>query len=66
VLEAKCSRSIDVVRSRMNLKQKVVGTFEGEVVGPSVMEVSLRLVEHDEEYSERLEIVNGTRSVDLR
>ncbi|MCI86832.1 hypothetical protein A2U01_0108113 [Trifolium medium] len=31
-----------------------------------VMEVSLRLVEHDEMYSERLGIVNFTKSMDLR
>ncbi|MCI78021.1 hypothetical protein A2U01_0099291, partial [Trifolium medium] len=36
VLEVDCSRSGNVVRSGMNLKQQVVGTFEGEVVGPSV------------------------------
>ncbi|MCI86226.1 hypothetical protein A2U01_0107506, partial [Trifolium medium] len=29
------------------------------------MEVSLRLVEHDEEYLERLGIVNFTKSMDL-
>ncbi|MCI91996.1 hypothetical protein A2U01_0113292, partial [Trifolium medium] len=31
-----------------------------------VMEVSLRLVEHDEAYSERLEIVKCTKSMDWR
>ncbi|MCI42094.1 hypothetical protein A2U01_0063329 [Trifolium medium] len=29
-------------------------------------EASLRSVEYDEEYSERLEIVNGVESMDLR
>ena len=33
VLEAKCSRSIDVVRSRMNLSNKLWEPFEGEVIG---------------------------------
>ncbi|MCI59275.1 hypothetical protein A2U01_0080530, partial [Trifolium medium] len=31
-----------------------------------VVEASLRLVEYDEEYSERLEIVNGIKSMSLR
>ncbi|MCI45291.1 hypothetical protein A2U01_0066530 [Trifolium medium] len=30
------------------------------------MEASLRLVEYDEEYSERLEIVNCTKIMDVR
>ncbi|MCI50835.1 hypothetical protein A2U01_0072079, partial [Trifolium medium] len=49
------------------LEQQVVGTFEGEVVGPSIRHgVSLRLVEQDEAYSERLEIVNCAKSMNLR
>ncbi|MCI77897.1 hypothetical protein A2U01_0099167, partial [Trifolium medium] len=46
-------------------EQQVVGTFEGEVVGQSVRHGGVtELVEHDETYSERLEIVNSNKSMD--
>ncbi|MCI43684.1 hypothetical protein A2U01_0064922, partial [Trifolium medium] len=67
VLEAKCSSSIDVVRSRMNLSNKLWGLLDEELLDQVfVVEASLRLVEYDEECSERMEIVNCTKSMDLR
>ena len=67
VLEEKCSRSIDVVRSRMNLSDKMWEPLKGKLLDQVfVVKASLRLVEYDEAYSERLEIVNGVKSMDLR
>ncbi|MCI43799.1 hypothetical protein A2U01_0065037, partial [Trifolium medium] len=40
----------------------MVVTFEGEVVGPGVRHGGVT----DEEYSERLEIVNCTENMDLK
>ncbi|MCI90628.1 hypothetical protein A2U01_0111922, partial [Trifolium medium] len=66
-LEAKCSRSIDVVRSGMNVSNKLWKPLKEQSLDQVfVMEVSLRLVEYDEGYSERLGIVNFTKSMDLR
>ncbi|MCI85011.1 hypothetical protein A2U01_0106289, partial [Trifolium medium] len=62
-----CSRSIDVVRSRMNLSNKWWELLKEKSLDQVfVMEVSLRLVKCDEAYSERLDIVNCARSMDLR
>ncbi|MCI87745.1 hypothetical protein A2U01_0109030, partial [Trifolium medium] len=66
VLEAKCSKFGDVVRSRMNLSNKLWEPLEKSLDQVLVMEASLRLVKYDEEYSERLEIVICTRSMDLK
>ncbi|MCI88892.1 hypothetical protein A2U01_0110180, partial [Trifolium medium] len=52
VLKVKCSRSVDVVRSRMNLSNKLYEPLKEKLLDQVfVMEVSLRLVEHDEAYS---------------
>ncbi|MCI61821.1 hypothetical protein A2U01_0083078, partial [Trifolium medium] len=53
VLEAKCSRSIDVVRSGMNLSNKLWEPLKEKLLHQVfVREASLRLVEYDEGYSE--------------
>ncbi|MCI30504.1 hypothetical protein A2U01_0051713 [Trifolium medium] len=67
ILEAKCSGSIDVVQSRINLSNKLLEPLKEELLDKMfVMEASLRLVEYDEEYSERLEIVSCTENMDFR
>ncbi|MCI58838.1 hypothetical protein A2U01_0080093 [Trifolium medium] len=51
----------------MNLSNKLWDPLKDKLLDQVfVMEVSLRLVEYDEEYSEQLEFVNCTKSVDLR
>ncbi|MCI52648.1 hypothetical protein A2U01_0073894 [Trifolium medium] len=49
VLEAECSRSIDVVRRRMNLSNKLWEILKEKSLDQvSVTKASLRLVEYDE------------------
>ncbi|MCI88456.1 hypothetical protein A2U01_0109743, partial [Trifolium medium] len=61
------SRSIDVVRSRMNLSNNLWEPLEEKLLDQVfVVGASLRLVEHDEVYSKRLEIVKCTKSMDMR
>ncbi|MCI76482.1 hypothetical protein A2U01_0097752, partial [Trifolium medium] len=62
-----CSRLSEVVRSEMNWSNKSRGLFDEEWLDQVfVVETSLRWVEYGKTYSERLEIVNGVKSMDLR
>ncbi|MCI63957.1 hypothetical protein A2U01_0085214, partial [Trifolium medium] len=66
VPKAKCSRSSDVVRSRINLCNKLWEHLKEKLLDQVfIVGASLRLVKHDEAYSERLEIVNCTENMDL-
>ncbi|MCI78915.1 hypothetical protein A2U01_0100186, partial [Trifolium medium] len=55
------------VRSEMNWRNKSWGLLEEKLLDRVfVVETSLRLVGHGKAYLERLEIVEGVKSTDLR
>ncbi|MCI93367.1 hypothetical protein A2U01_0114665, partial [Trifolium medium] len=57
----------DVVRSRMNLNIKLWEPLKEKLLDRVfIVGATLGLVEYDEEYSERLEILNCTESMDMR
>ncbi|MCI49040.1 hypothetical protein A2U01_0070283, partial [Trifolium medium] len=66
VLEGECSRLIDVVRSKMNLSNKLREPLKEKLWDQVfVVGASLRLAEYDGKYPERLKIVKFTKSMDL-